>query len=215
MRAIVFDAPGDPGVMRIADVPKPEPGPNDVLIRVQAAGVNRPDVAQRQGTYPPPPDANPRLGLEVAGTIAATGSNVAGHAVGDAVCALVNGGGYAEYALAPAGQCLPWPAGYDAIRAAALPETFFTVWANLFGHGRLVAGETALIHGGTSGIGTTAIQLAKGARLHGHHHRRRPGQSPRLPAPRRRPRHRLPRAGFRRGDQRKSPAGAASTSCST
>lgn len=161
MRAVVFDAPGDPGVMRVADVPQPQPGPNDVLIRVQAAGVNRPDVAQRQGSYPPPPDANPRLGLEVAGFIAAIGSDVAGHAVGDAVCALVNGGGYAEYATAPGGQCLPWPTGYDAVRAAALPETYFTVWANLFGHGRLVAGETALIHGGTSGIGTTAIQLAK------------------------------------------------------
>ncbi len=161
MRAVVYDAPGGPEVMRVADLPMPVARDNEVLIRVQAAGVNRPDVAQRQGSYPPPPDANPGLGLEVAGEVVALGGDVAGWSVGESVCALVNGGGYAEYVVAPAGQCLPWPAGYDAVRAAALPETYFTVWANLFGHGRLVAGETALVHGGTSGIGTTAIQLAK------------------------------------------------------
>ena len=161
MRAVVFDAPGGPEVMRVADLPTPVPREAEILIRVRAAGVNRPDVAQRQGSYPPPPGANPGLGLEVAGEVVALGGEVAGWRVGEPVCALVNGGGYAEYAVAPAGQCLPWPTGYDAVRAAALPETHFTVWANLFGHGRLVAGETALVHGGTSGIGTTAIQLAR------------------------------------------------------
>ena len=127
---------------------------------MRAAGVNRPDVAQRRGLYPPPADASPVLGLEVAGEIAAVGDGADGLALGENICALVNGGGYAEYCTAPAVQCLPWPRGYDATRAAALPETFFTVWANLFGMGRLAAGETVLIHGGSSGIGTTAIQLA-------------------------------------------------------
>ena len=126
-----------------------------------AAGVNRPDIAQRQGSYPPPPGASPILGLEVAGEVAAAGNAVTDWKVGDRVCALTNGGGYAEYCTAPAPQCLPWPNGYDAVRAAALPETFFTVWANLFQAGRLRGGEKALIHGGTSGIGVTAIQLAR------------------------------------------------------
>jgi NADPH2:quinone reductase len=123
--------------------------------------VNRPDVAQRKGSYPPPPGASPIIGLEVAGEVVAAGAEVLQWRVGDHVCALTNGGGYAEYCVAPAPQTLPWPAGYDAIRAAALPETFFTVWANLFMHGRLARGESALIHGGTSGIGVAAIQLAK------------------------------------------------------
>jgi NADPH2:quinone reductase len=129
--------------------------------------VNRPDVAQRQGSYPPPPGASPILGLEVAGEVVATGDQVTTQSVGDHVSALTNGGGYAEYCTAPAPQCLPWPAGYDAVRAAALPETAFTVWANLFQLGRLTKGETALVHGGTSGIGVTAIQLAHefGARI--------------------------------------------------
>jgi NADPH2:quinone reductase len=151
--------------------PVPDPRPGEVLIRVMAAGVNRPDVQQRLGKYPPPKDASPIIGLEVAGEVVAVGGDAGGGAgrwrVGDRVCALTNGGGYAEFAVAPAPQCLPWPDGYDAVRAAALPETYFTVWANLFGHGRLAAGETVLIHGGTSGIGSTAIQLAKefGARV--------------------------------------------------
>jgi NADPH2:quinone reductase len=126
-----------------------------------AAGVNRPDVAQRTGAYPPPPGASPIIGLEVAGEVVAVGGEVSGYKVGDRVCALTNGGGYAAYCVAPAAQTLPWPADYDAIRAAAVPETYFTVWANMFGHGRLAAGETVLVHGGTSGIGVTAIQLAK------------------------------------------------------
>lgn len=159
MRYVAHEA-GGPETMHVATGPVPEAGPDDVLIRVEAAGVNRPDVQQRKGAYPPPPGASPLLGLEVAGEVVALGEGAAGFAVGDKVCALANGGGYAEYCTAPAGQCLPWPKGYDAIRAAALPETYFTVWANLFGLGRLLPGERALIHGGTSGIGVTAIQLA-------------------------------------------------------
>jgi len=167
MRQIALREAGDPDVMHIVQAQVPQPGDGEVLIRVAGAGVNRPDVQQRKGLYPPPPDASPVLGLEIAGEIVAVGGGVAGLSPGDRVCALVNGGGYAEYCLAPAVQCLPWPAGYDATRAAALPETFFTVWANVFGHGKLAAGETVLIHGGSSGIGTTAIQLARafGARV--------------------------------------------------
>jgi NADPH2:quinone reductase len=154
-------APGEPDVLHVAATAVPRPAPDEVLVRVAAAGVNRPDVAQRRGLYPPPPDASPILGLEIAGRVVAAGADVQGLTVGDAVCALANGGGYAEYCAVPATQCLPWPRGYDAVRAAALPETFFTVWANLFVHGRLAPGETVLVHGGTSGIGTTAIQLAR------------------------------------------------------
>jgi len=152
---------GAPVVMAMSTGPVPEPKPDEVLIRVAAVGVNRPDIAQRQGSYPPPPGASPILGLECAGEVAAIGAAVSGWSVGDKVCALTNGGAYAEYCVAPAAQCLPWPKGYDALRAAALPETFFTVWANLFQAGRLRADEKALIHGGTSGIGVTAIQLAR------------------------------------------------------
>jgi len=151
--------PGGPEVLHIATGPVPSPAPGEVLIRVQAAGVNRPDVQQRLGAYPPPPGASPLLGLEVAGEVAAVNGD-AGWQVGDKVCALANGGGYAEYCAVPGTQCLPWPDGFDAIRAGALPENHFTVWANLFGHGRLAPGESALVHGGTSGIGVTAIQLA-------------------------------------------------------
>jgi NADPH2:quinone reductase len=160
MTHIRMDGAGGPEVMKIAAGPVPAPKPDEVLIRVQAAGVNRPDVAQRQGSYPPPQGASPILGLEVAGEVVATGAEVSAWKAGDKVCALTNGGGYAEYCTAPAPQCLPWPTGYDAVRAASLPETFFTVWANLFQAGRLARGEKTLIHGGTSGIGVTAIQLA-------------------------------------------------------
>ncbi len=152
---------GDASILRPEPADLPEPRADEVLIRVQAAGVNRPDVAQRQGKYPPPASASPVLGLEVAGEVVALGPDATGISVGERVCALTNGGGYAEYAVAPAPQCLPWPAGYDAVRAAALPETYFTVWANLFMLGRLRAGERLLVHGGTSGIGVTAIQLAR------------------------------------------------------
>ena len=158
---------GAPEVLVPKTGPLPQPRTDEVLIRVMATGVNRPDVAQRKGDYPPPPGASPLIGLETAGEVVAAGPEAGPWKVGDKVCALTNGGAYAEYCTAPAAQCLPWPKGYDAVRAAALPETFFTVWANLFGHGRLQSGETVLIHGGTSGIGVTAIQLAKafGARV--------------------------------------------------
>jgi putative PIG3 family NAD(P)H quinone oxidoreductase len=160
MSHVTTDGPGGPEVMRLATGPVPVPRPDEVLIRVQAAGVNRPDVAQRQGVYPPPPGASPILGLEVAGEVVAAGAEVRALRPGDRVCALTNGGGYAEYCVAPEPQCLPWPEGYDALRAGALPENYFTVWANVFMHGRLARGESILIHGGTSGIGVTAIQLA-------------------------------------------------------
>jgi len=167
MTYVAHGSGGGPEALVPATGPVPEPAPDEVLIRVQAAGVNRPDVQQRSGSYPPPPGASPIIGLEVAGEVAAAGPEGARYKPGDRVCALTNGGGYAEYCAVPAAQCLPWPAGYDALRAAALPETYFTVWANLFGHGRLGPGETALVHGGTSGIGVTAIQLGKafGARV--------------------------------------------------
>ena len=167
MSFIEVAEPGGPEAMRLATAPLPAPGVNEVLVRVAAAGVNRPDIQQRKGLYPPPPGASPHLGLEVAGEVVAAGPDVA-LAVGTKVCGLANGGGYAEYCIVPATQCLPWPAGYDALRAAALPETFFTVWANLFEIGRLRAEESVLIHGGSSGIGTVAIQLARafGARVY-------------------------------------------------
>jgi NADPH2:quinone reductase len=161
MTYVAATAAGEPDVLALATGPVPQPRPDEVLIRVQAAGVNRPDVTQRKGLYPPPPGASPVLGLEVAGEVVAVGADVSAWRVGDAVCALTNGGGYAQYCVAPATQCLPWPKGYDAVRAAGLPETYFTVWANMFVHGRLMRGETVLVHGGTSGIGVTAIQLAR------------------------------------------------------
>lgn len=160
MRFVDLPQPGAPEAMRLATGPLPIAGPGDLLVRVEAAGVNRPDISQRQGSYPPPPGASPVMGLEIAGEVVGTGDGTTDFRVGDRVCALANGGGYAEYCVVPATQALPWPAGYDAIRAAALPETFFTVWANLFMMAGLKSGETVLIHGGSSGIGTTAIQLA-------------------------------------------------------
>jgi len=161
MTYIGVAAPGGPEVLASASGPVPSPRADEVLIHVEAAGVNRPDVAQRSGAYPPPPGASPIIGLEVAGEIVAAGPEARGWRIGDKVCGLANGGGYAQYCAVPATQCLPWPTGYDAVRAAALPETYFTVWANLFQHGRLARGERALIHGGSSGIGVTAIQLAR------------------------------------------------------
>ena len=168
MRHIAASAAGGPEVLQLTTGPVPVPRANEVLIRVAAAGVNRPDILQREGRYPPPVDASPLIGLEVAGHVAAVGIDVPQWHVGDRVAALTNGGGYAEYCVAPAAQCLPWPTGFDALRAAALPETYFTVWANLFVHGRLARGESVLVHGGTSGIGVTAIQLARefGARVY-------------------------------------------------
>ncbi|SIR01705.1 MULTISPECIES: NAD(P)H-quinone oxidoreductase [Acidiphilium] len=160
MRHVTFDTPGGPEVMHLTTGPVPQPQPGEVLVKVAAAGINRPDIQQRKGAYPPPPGASPILGLEAAGEIVALGEGVTGWHIGDRVTGLCNGGAYAEYVAIPAGQCLPWPAGFDAIQAASLPETCFTVWANLFDLGRLAPGESVLIHGGTSGIGVTAIQLA-------------------------------------------------------
>ncbi|RUM26251.1 NAD(P)H-quinone oxidoreductase [Rhizobium vallis] len=161
MRFVDLPSFGGPEVMVIGKRPLPVPGDGEVLVRAAAIGVNRPDISQRQGSYPPPKDASPILGLELSGEIVAIGPGVSGHAIGDKVCGLANGGAYAEYCLLPVGQILPFPKGYDAVKAAALPETFFTVWANLFQMAGLTEGETVLIHGGSSGIGTTAIQLAR------------------------------------------------------
>ena len=161
MRYIAAREPGPPEVLALAETTVPAPKAGDVLIEVAYAGVNRPDCIQRAGLYPPPPDASPILGLEVAGSIVAVGEGVSTWRVGDSVCALTPGGGYAEYCTTPATCCLPWPRGLSAVEAASLPENYFTVWNNVFDRVHLRAGETILIHGGTSGIGLTAIQLAK------------------------------------------------------
>ena len=165
MLAIEIDGFGGPEVLRPVERPTPEPGLNEVRVRVQAAGVNRPDLMQRQGKYPPPPGASDIPGLELAGIVERVGPILEGEpsrwAPGDNVCALVAGGGYAEYAIAPSPQCLPVPTGMTQVSAAAVPETYFTVWTNVFQRGQLATGETILIHGGSSGIGTTAIQLAR------------------------------------------------------
>jgi putative PIG3 family NAD(P)H quinone oxidoreductase len=167
MIAIAVREPGGPEVLVPVERPTPRPAAGEVLIKVAAAGVNRPDVFQRLGRYPPPPGITDIPGLEVSGTIADVAADVGGFRAGDAVCALVAGGGYAEYCVAPVPQCLPVPRGLDLASAAAIPETFFTVWTNVFVRGGLKAGESLLIHGGSSGIGTTAIQLARafGARV--------------------------------------------------
>lgn len=160
MRAIEISQFGPPEVLKLAERPEPVAAAGEVLIDVAAAGVNRPDVIQRLGKYPPPPGASDLPGLEVAGVVAALGPGVTTFAVGEEVCALVAGGGYAERVNVPQEQCLPVPRGLSLIEAAAVPETYFTVWTNVFDRGRLTRGESILVHGGTSGIGTTAIQLA-------------------------------------------------------
>jgi putative PIG3 family NAD(P)H quinone oxidoreductase len=167
MLAIEIEKWGGPDVLRPGRRPTPAPGPHEVLVQVAAAGVNRPDILQREGKYAPPPGASDVPGLEIAGRVVARGTAVEDWSEGDLVCALVAGGGYAEYCLAPDVQCLPVPAGLDLVQAAALPETVFTVWTNLFERGRLSAGDSLLVHGGASGIGTTAIQMARarGARV--------------------------------------------------
>ena len=167
MQAAAITEPGGPEVLRLVERPVPEISAGEVLIDVAAAGVNRPDVMQRMGLYPPPPGASDLPGLEIAGTVVSAAPDVTRVAVGDRVCALVSGGGYAEYCPAAAELCLPIPDGLDFFQAAGLPETFFTVWTNVFDRGGLQANEAFLVHGGTSGIGTTAIQLAKafGARV--------------------------------------------------
>jgi putative PIG3 family NAD(P)H quinone oxidoreductase len=161
MQIVDHGAGGAPDVMRIVERSRPLPQPGEVLIAVEYAGVNRPDVAQRMGRYPPPPGASPILGLEVAGRVVEVASDVTAWQVGDEVCALTHGGGYAEFCAAHASHCLPIPKGLSLLQAAALPENFFTVWTNVFDRGRLKSGETFLVHGGSSGIGLTAIQLAK------------------------------------------------------
>lgn len=166
MRAVEITKPGGPEVLAVTQRPVPSPAPGEVLIEIHAAGINRPDVFQRMGRYDPPPGASDIPGLEVAGIVTALGPDVAGLTVGDSVCALVAGGGYAEFCTVPAVQCLPVPDGLSMVEAAAIPETFFTVWSNVFDRGRLAEGETILIHGGSSGIGTTAIQLAKSIGAH-------------------------------------------------
>lgn len=161
MRAIDPAGPGGPEVLAIVERPVPVPGPGEVLIRVAAAGVNRPDVLQRMGLYPMPPGAPSILGLEAAGEVVATGAEVPGEMLGQPVCALLSGGGYAEYVAAPAGQCLPVPEALSMVEAAAMPETLFTVWTNLFERAFASEGDTVLVHGGTSGIGTMAIALCR------------------------------------------------------
>ncbi len=161
MRYVAAREAGPPDVLSLVEGPVPQPKAGEVLIEVSYAGVNRPDCLQRAGAYPPPADASPIIGLEVAGTIVARGAGAHGWRAGDQVCALTPGGGYAEYCTTPAGCCLPVPAGLTELEGASLPENFFTVWNNLFDRGRLRCGESVLIHGGTSGIGLTAIQLAK------------------------------------------------------
>lgn len=167
MPAIAISGPGGPEVLTMIAANIPQPGPGEVLIKVAAAGINRPDVLQREGRYPPPPGASPLPGLEVAGEIVAIGDGVKRWQLGDKVMALLSGGGYAGFAVAPARQCLPWPDSLTAIEAAAIPECLFTVWHNLIERGGLIAGESALIQGGCSGIGTMAIAIAKlrGARV--------------------------------------------------
>ncbi|WP_269633028.1 NAD(P)H-quinone oxidoreductase [Pelomonas sp. BJYL3] len=170
MRAIAISQPGGPEVLQLQTLPEPQAGAGECLIAVEAYGINRPDVLQRKGAYPPPAGASPLPGLEVAGRIVSgdeAALAAAGLRVGDAVCALVAGGGYAERCVAPVEQCLPVPEGWSMAEAASLPETFFTVWSNVFGRASLKAGESILVHGGSSGIGVTAIQLAKafGARV--------------------------------------------------
>jgi putative PIG3 family NAD(P)H quinone oxidoreductase len=167
MIAIAIAKPGGPDVLQPIEVPVPMPGPREVLIRVAAAGINRPDLMQREGRYPPPPGATDIPGLEVSGTVVGCGSGASRWREGDEICALVSGGGYAEYCVAPDAQCLPIPKGLDLVAAGGVPETFFTVWMNVFDRGRLRAGESFLVHGGASGIGTTAIQMARafGARV--------------------------------------------------
>ncbi|WP_349368007.1 NAD(P)H-quinone oxidoreductase [Salinarimonas sp.] len=167
MRAVIAEGGGGPEVLTLVERPVPTPGPGEILVKVAAAGINRPDVIQREGNYPPPPGAPNVLGLEIAGTVVARGAGATRYAEGETVMALVPGGGYADYCLAHEDNTLPAPTGLSMVEAGAIPETYFTVWTNVFDRGRLAAGETLLVHGGSSGIGTTAIQLAKafGARV--------------------------------------------------
>ncbi len=215
MRYIAVREPGPPDVLVEATGPLPQPKPGEVLIEVAYAGVNRPDCLQRSGAYPPPADASPIVGLEVAGRIAALGEGVATWQVGDEVCALTPGGGYAEYCTTPAGFCLPIPAGLTLCEAAGIPENYFTVWYNVFDRVHLAAGESILIHGGTSGIGLTAIQLAKAFGATVYHDGGQRGEGRVLQDDGRRPRVRLQGCRISSRKFSGSRASAASTSCST
>lgn len=164
MRAVEITKPGGPEVLKVVDRPQPKPKANEILVKVAAAGVNRPDVLQRSGNYPVPPDASDLPGLEIAGEVVALGSSAKEFHLGDKVCALVHGGGYAEYCVAPEVQALPVPKGLTLVQAASLPETFFTVWANVYDRAKLAPGESLLVQGGTSGIGVAAIQMAAATR---------------------------------------------------
>ena len=201
MKYIAIREPGPPDVLQVVEGDAPVPRAGQALIRVAAAGVNRPDVIQRQGKYPPPPGASAIPGLEIAGEVIASGAGVTWPRPGDKVCALLTGGGYAELAVAEASLCLPVPNGLTLAQAAALPETFFTVWSNLFGRAGLKAGEAALIHGGGSGIGTTAIQLAKAFGATVLTHRRQRGKMQGVPRPGRGRRDQLPDGRFCEGLQ--------------
>jgi NADPH:quinone reductase len=161
MRTVIAEGGGGPEVLKVVTRPVPQPGPGEILVKVSAAGINRPDVLQRQGGYPPPPGAPDTLGLEIAGEVVAAGSGATRHPIGTLVMGLVAGGGYAEYAVVHESNALPVPEGLPIAQAGGVPETYFTVWTNVFARGRLQPGETLLVHGGSSGIGTTAIQLAK------------------------------------------------------
>jgi len=196
MTSIAIREPGGPDMLAPQQQPVPAPGEGEILVRVAAAGVNRPDVMQRQGHYPPPKGATEIPGLEIAGEVAQVGPGVTRWNTGDKVMALVVGGGYAEYCLAFASHALPVPASLSMIEAAAIPETFFTVWHNVFGRGKLAAGETLLVHGGSSGIGTTAIQLGKAFGARRHRNCRHVGEMRRLPQARRRSRHQLQHGRF-------------------
>ncbi|MDN3720804.1 alcohol dehydrogenase catalytic domain-containing protein [Roseibium salinum] len=211
MSVIAISEPGGPEVLMVQQRPLPEPGPGEILIRVAAAGVNRPDVLQRQGAYPPPKGASDLPGLEVAGEVVACGEGAARHRIGDKVTALAPGGGYAAFCKVPEGHALPVPAGLTMAEAAALPETFFTVWSNVFDRCGLKGGERFLVHGGTSGIGTTAIQLAKafGAEVFTTVGSAEKGGGGR--AARRGSRHQLPRTGVRKRPFWRLPAERGST----
>ena len=202
MHAVVITEPGEPDVLRWLEVPDPVPGPGEVVVEVAASGVNRADLMQREGRYPPPAGAPPYPGLECSGRVRSVGEGVTGWRPGDEVCALLAGGGYAEQVVVPAGQLLPVPAGVDMTEAAAFPETACTVYANVFQLAGLTSGETLLVHGGSSGIGTMAIQLGKAVRRPGRLHRGIAGEAGPLPRARRRRGHQLPGRGFRRGAAR-------------
>ncbi len=201
MRAVIAPDPGGPDALVVTDLPDPSPGEGEVVLDMRATAINRADTMQRQGFYPPPPGASDVLGLECSGVVSAVGTGVDGWQVGDEVCALLAGGGYAEKVLVPAGQVMAVPEGIDLVTAGALPEVACTVWSNVFMIAALQKDETLLVHGGAGGIGNFAIQLAKALGCAGAHHRRHRREDGGLPLARCRRRHQLQGAGLRRGRQ--------------